>query len=389
MRTLYHLVAKELLLLRRDWHALLLLFVMPVLFILIMSLALRDTFASHGPSALTYYLVNSDGEGLASELAEKLGKNPSFQAQGESGSVGELAARVKSGKAHFVVEIPLGFGKSFLSDSPLPVLIQAGPGVEPAVQKLFEAALREAVSKLYLREKLDEYGASADFGGVDRLVLSRSLYESGGAALPSSVQQNVPAWLVFAMFFIAIPLSTTWVQERAMGTLARLKTIGVSAPLLLLGKLIPYGLINLGQVALMLAVGVYAVPLFGGESLSLGHSPAALLLMALSVSFAAVSFALLVANLVSSSEQATIFTGVCNLVLAALGGIMVPRFVMPLAMQKLSLASPLAWGLEGFLDIFLRQGGVLMVAPRAALLGAFGIACLGLAIFKLGTSRAK
>ncbi len=42
MRTLFPLIRKELIVLRRDWHALLLLFAMPTLFILLMSLALRD-----------------------------------------------------------------------------------------------------------------------------------------------------------------------------------------------------------------------------------------------------------------------------------------------------------------------------------------------------------
>lgn len=101
--------------------------------------------------------------------------------------------------------------------------------------------------------------------------------------------------------------------------------------------------------------------------------------MALAVSFAAVSYALLIANIVSTVEQATILTGVSNLLLAALGGVMVPRFVMPHTMQQLSMASPMAWGLEGFLDVFLRDGNVSTVAPKALLLAGFGAASLLLA----------
>jgi ABC-2 type transport system permease protein len=188
---------------------------------------------------------------------------------------------------------------------------------------------------------------------------------------------------MFAMFFIAIPLSTTWVQERTQGTYARLRSMGVSAGQLLLGKLVPYVCITLLQVLLMLAVGIWLVPLLGGEYLELGHAPAALTLMALAGSFAAVSYALLIANLVSSAEQATIFTGVANLLMAAIGGIMVPRFVMPAAMQAISLYSPMAWGLEGYLDVFLRQGDLATVLPWAAKLAAFGVVCLGAAALSI------
>ncbi|MGH8307469.1 MAG: ABC transporter permease, partial [Gammaproteobacteria bacterium] len=178
-----------------------------------------------------------------------------------------------------------------------------------------------------------------------------------------------------------------WVQERQQGTYARLRSMGLSAKSLLLGKLLPYLGINLLQVVLMLGVGVFVVPWLGGDRLTLGHAPLALCLMALAASFASVAYALLIANLVSTSEQATIFTGVANLLMAAVGGIMVPSFLMPPVMQALSHYSPMAWGLQGFLDVFLRQGGLRMVVPQAALLFGFGIACLVLAGLRLGLQK--
>src|SRR5262249_50735433 len=161
----------------------------------------------------------------------------------------------------------------------------------------------------------------------------------------------------------------------------RLKALGVSRQALLLGKMLPYFAINLLQVVSMLLVGMHVVPLFGGDALALGDSPAALALIAIAVSFASVSYGLLIANVVSTSEQATIFTGVSNLLLAVIGGIMVPRFVMPPTMQDLSLFSPMAWGLEGFLDVFLRHGGVEQVAHWALRLFGFGLAALIAAAF--------
>jgi ABC-2 type transport system permease protein len=92
---------------------------------------------------------------------------------------------------------------------------------------------------------------------------------------------------------------------------------------------------------------------------------------------------------VSSSEQATIFTGAANLLMAALGGIMVPRFLMPPLMQSLSACSPMAWGLDGFLDVFLRQGGVAMAAPEALKLCLFGLGCLAAAALAMRLGKRK
>jgi ABC-2 type transport system permease protein len=198
----------------------------------------------------------------------------------------------------------------------------------------------------------------------------------GKQQTPSSVQQNVPAWLLFAMFFIATPISTALIQERNQRTLDRLVTMDFPSHLLVLGKLIPYLVINLMQVVLMLLVGMYLVPLFGGDRLTLGQSSTGLAIMAVAASLAAVAYGLLVAQIANTTEQATIFTGVCNIIMAALGGVMVPRFIMPPLMQDLTQLSPMAWGLDGFLEILLRNGTVLDVMPRASALLGFALVLL-------------
>jgi ABC-2 type transport system permease protein len=393
-----------LIVLRRDWHALLLLFVMPALFILLMSLALRDKFAVGAGTPFAYFLVNHDSaDALSDTLAAGIRGHHAFRDLGPGAGMQRDRDAVMNGRVQFLVVIPDSFSRTLTADHPAPVSISVSPDADQATAQLFDAGVREALSRVYVKRTMASFmqrfgalvprGALVDGippGALDKLILQRSLYTAGAQPRqPTSVQQNVPAWLVFAMFFVALPLSTTWMQERRQGTFTRLRSLGLSPARLLMAKLVPYYFINLAQVVLMLAVGVYIVPLFGGDALTLGHSAAGLLVMALAVSFAAVSYALLIANIVSSVEQATILTGATNLVLAALGGVMVPRFVMPLAMQKISLASPMAWGLEGFLDIFLRDGDVATVAPKALLLFGFGVASLSSAGILLRRTSGK
>jgi ABC-2 type transport system permease protein len=126
----------------------------------------------------------------------------------------------------------------------------------------------------------------------------------------------------------------------------------------------------------MLLVGVYLVPLLGGEALELGHSPGGLALMAGAISFGAIGYALLISVVARTTEQATVLGGAGSILLGAIGGIMVPKFLMPEAMQTFSWVSPMAWGLEGFLDVLLRQGSARDVLPEAAVMGAFGLIAL-------------
>ena len=388
MGPLLCLVRKEWLLLRRDWHALGLLFLMPTVFILIMSLALQGLFAGHGRVTLSYYLLDGDKGPESAELAQRLASHPEFRFEAAAGSEQDLRAAVRAGKAQFLVLLPAGFGRSLSRGRGLePLRLVAAPSVDPTLMKLFDATLREDAARVYVKvamRALDRaLGSSGSVGpnmdSMDSLVAAPEYEGSAPDSIPTSVQQNVPAWLIFAMFFIAIPLSNTWVQERAQGTYARLLSLGVPRWKLLLGKLLPYMSVNLVQAVLMLAVGLWLVPLLGGDALTLGDAPAALAVMVLAVSFAAVSYALLVANLARSTEQATLLTGVANLFFAVLGGIMVPRFVMPPALRALGGLSPMAWSLEGFLEVFLRHGGLAQVAPSALLLAGFGCLSLGVA----------
>ena len=76
------------------------------------------------------------------------------------------------------------------------------------------------------------------------------------------------------------------------------------------------------------------------------------------------------------SLAVTVLGGAGSILLGAIGGIMVPKFLMPEAMQSVSWVSPMAWGLEGFLDVLLRQGGARDVLPEATAMVAFGLAAL-------------
>ncbi len=375
-------------LLLRDWHALLLLFVMPAAFILVMSLALQNVFSDQQGVNIRYYLINKDDSLISATLVHKLHAMKNFKPSPVNKPVIDLVRQVRSDHVQFLVSIPKGFGADLLSKNPLPIQMLAGPNVEPAVYKLFELLLRETIMRVYIHQRLAimklktiTFGLASDtklsHHDGDKLLHAKSLYHMNGVnQRPSSVQQNVPAWLVFAMFFIAIPLSITWVHEKQQGTYARLRSMGLSTNALLMGKMLPYLGVNLLQVILMLMVGVFVVPWLGGDQLTIGQQPLTLCVVSLSISLAAVSYALLIANAASTSDQAIIITGGGNLLMGAVGGIMVPRFLMPPVMRTLSQYSPMAWGLEGFLDVFLRQGRSGAVALSVSELLVFALICL-------------
>ena len=271
-------------------------------------------------------------------------------------------------------------------EKPLELLVN--PSVTVQTQMVLRGALEAKLAGLRRDALIDRLGGLLEAAGIDKAALKGDdaspvelRYVSRGGRsfkIPSAVQQTVPAWLVFSMFFIVIPISNTFISERGQGTLMRLKSMNVSRVSLIAGKMVPYLFINAIQVLIMIAIGMYVVPFFGGTALTPGNSPGGLALIAAAVSFSAISLALLIASLARTTEQATTIGGVLNIIFGALGGIMVPTFVMPRFMQELANFSPMSWGLEGFLDIFLRDGGAADVLPESLALVLFGVLALAL-----------
>lgn len=189
--------------------------------------------------------------------------------------------------------------------------------------------------------------------------------------------------------FILIPISNTFINEKNFGTISRIRSINLSLFPILLGKIIPYFIVNQIQVVIMILVGIFIVPLFGGDSLIISGNYLLIFCMSSAISLAAICFALFIANISKTTEEATSIGGVTNIVLAALGGIMVPKFVMPQFMQDISSYSPMSWGLEGLLEIFVRGGNFSDIKIYLVYLIIFAITFLLLAymILKKGNNQ--
>jgi ABC-2 type transport system permease protein len=376
------LIRKELLLLARDPHGLLLLFVMPAVFVLIMTFALQNQYAMSQEVELDFYLLNEDGGGLSSAFARQLAAASPLSRVETEADWQKMQVLAQADEVKFLVRVKPGFD-DLLKDRKPAVEVLLAPGTSPVFASVAEARVAELLNRLYLRYRLASLpGVQSNLDAqASDLVETRSLYDNSGE-FPSSVQQNVPAWLLFAMFFIAVPLSTTLINERQQGTLLRLRSMGIGPVRLLAGKVIPFFIVNLLQVVFLFLIGLYLVPAMGGDQLTLGENPEGLVLVSVAASLAAVCYALLVAQIASTIEQATIVSGVLNIIMAALGGVMVPRFLMPEAMQEIGNYSPMSWGLDGFFDILLRNGTVTDVLPEVAALLGFAVLMLCLAVWR-------
>lgn len=391
---LWSLMVKEWRALQRDWHGLIVLFVMPSAFILIMSLALRDTFQTELPAAVRWHFVDDDRSVASAALLQRMQgvEHANHETQAAHAEKG-----LRDGRVALLLEIRHGFETALQKGEQhtVKIVVRTRAGTPLPVVAGFQAHVQRAFATVQAQQLLDQLSPLAQSVGA-QLPNAEQLSQNGllafetiqASAVPyTAVQQSVPAWLIFSMFFVVIPIANIVIAEQQHGTLKRLRSMRVPMTIFLLSKIIPFYVIGLIQTALMLLVGRFVVPLLGGDALQMTAAWWPLWVLVSFTSLAAIALALLIACGAHSTEQATTFGGVANIIMAALGGVMVPKMVMPAEMQTLSSLSPMAWPLDAFMQLFLHQGSWAAIAPAVVKLWGFAVLAFALAVWLLQRRR--
>src|SRR5664279_1987090 len=241
------------------------------------------------------------------------------------------------------------------------------PVMQPAFRQSVEGAFRsvvqviqgeEIVKKLYDAVNQKEIPADLEkqilFGQMP--VIEIPVSRNGSRTIPNASQHNVPAWTIFAMFFIVLTLGGIMVREKNSGSFMRLKTLPASYLYALVSKQLVYMGVTFMQALVIFAIGNKIFPYIGLPVLHLPHDIPALVLVTLVCGYCAVSYAIAVGVFANTPEQSNGFGAISVLILAALGGLLVPSFAMPANLQKIIQLSPLHWALEAYYGLFLEGG---------------------------------
>ncbi|PJA06197.1 MAG: ABC transporter permease [Flavobacteriales bacterium CG_4_10_14_0_2_um_filter_32_8] len=215
--------------------------------------------------------------------------------------------------------------------------------------------------------------------GINQIAATNS----AKMAQPNSTQHNVPAWTIFAMFFMVVSLGSNIVKERLNGSFLRLKTMPTNYLHILSAKMIIYMLVAFLQFALIFSIGMVVFPFINLPQLVLPSSIVAVIFTIFCCSLAAVSYALMIGALAKTQEQSNGFGAISIIIFAALGGIWVPTFVMPNYLQLISNFSPMHWCLEGFYILFLKDGSWTALFPVFGFLLLFSALCQTTTYIKL------
>jgi ABC-2 type transport system permease protein len=180
--------------------------------------------------------------------------------------------------------------------------------------------------------------------------------KDGTRTTPNASQHNVPAWTIFAMFFVIMSLGGSVVREKVSGSFIRLKTLPTNYLVGLLSKQITYLAVTLIQALVIFSIGIWLFPVIGLPPLNLPSDLFALFLVTLVCGWCAVSYSICVGVFANTQEQSNGFGAISIVILACIGGLMVPSFAMQGLAKTLTNISPMHWCLEAYYSLFLQNG---------------------------------
>ncbi len=412
MRKLFASIQKEYRILIRDREGLALMFVMPLVLVFIITILQEKTYQTIGETRVPIVLIDNDMDSVGRAFSQGVKDNNFFEVTlirgADSLQMAETRNDVATGKYQMGIIIPEGTTRSIrnrvvaLVQQQVPSMMNVDtsglrqsvkvdlffdPITKESFRNIIKSNLREFSSKIETRIVFITYSRiidamihqTTDIEYPETPVIEFDegfVCEFGQQTMPNSVQHNVPAWTLFAMFFICIPLAGNIIKERYDGCLDRLKTMPVSYITIMLSKLFMFLVVTMMQAAVIVMVGIWVIPLAGVPQLQLGSNFAGFIFITISAGLAATGYGIMIGSIAKTYMQASTFGAVSTVILAALGGVWIPLYVMTPVMRQISQLSPMNWGIQGYYEYFLRDAAFINMLPHAFKLIGFFFVCI-------------
>ena len=410
---LFNVTYKDLQVFVRDRGALFGLFLMPFVFILVLSLAMQgiqlgDTSATAEPAALPLTVVNNDPQGQAvQEFLAALKATGKVQIVFQDQA--KVEQRMTDAALRYALFIPGDFSTQIAAGQQTTLRLAVHPINDEADVQTVERAIARASREYMLGEYLDagleqmaamqaaspNAGAAFSKERIQQQVVTQQIAAAenplitvvtttparrgddkapAAQALPSYSEFAVVGMTVLFVFMAAQVTARSIFDEKREGTFRRLLASPISKPALLGGKLLPNFILTLIQIAVLFFTGGVVIGLIGLKPLNLNVDLPTLAIISLAAALCSTSLGIFIAALARTEAQVGVFASIALFLAGLLGGSFVPLFLFPEGLEQMARVVPLYWANQAYFGLFFRgQTLVELVPDIAALLGFSGL----------------
>jgi ABC-2 type transport system permease protein len=372
MRRIFYVMWKEVIELRQDPRIFGIIFIAPVVQLAVLGYA-ATTDVRHVPMVI----VDADRSRGSQELISRFTGSGIFQLVDVVSSPDDVDRYLETGKAWMALSIPARYGENLAAGRPagLQVLADGSDASATNIALGYATNLITGYTQELVERRVRASGAPPEQGAGGAIeprvrVWFNPTLESRYFMLPG----------IFALLLLVVTSnlsSMAIVREREIGTLEQLNVTPLGRLEMILGKLLPYGVIGLIDVFIVLIVIVFwfEVPLRGSFWL--------LFAMSLIYLLTTLGLGLFISTISHTQQQAMMTSTFFFLTpMMYLSGFVFPIENMPDIIQPITYLIPLRYFVVILRGIFLKGVGLETLWPQALALLAWGATILALAVMR-------
>lgn len=309
---------------------------------------------------------------------------------------------VRKGKYLGVLVLKKGFKTAMLNNEAIPLELKYDASREMEIgmlQSVLMENLMKGIGEKAIAKNIENYLDTA-FSGLTPNMKKKiaSSFNSGNSSKNNTLVdlkmtsvikdksnktnlgliQAVAGTAIMMLLFSIAEIGGGLLEEKEGGTLKRLLYSPVKPSAILFGKMGAAIVIAISQLFIMFLFAwlAFGLPIF--------KDVPSLLILIFSVAFAVASFGIFLVAIAKSRKQLSGLSSIIILTMSAIGGSMIPLFIMPEIMQKIAVISVNYWGIQGFYDIFYRSLSITEILPRVFVLLGIGLVMsfISLRLFK-------
>ena len=395
MRKLAAFIIKDFKILYRDKLGLIFMFMMPIILAIVIAAVQNSSFELVNNNKIPLIINNKDTGLLSQKLVAAIKEIGLFKINYETPDSNEktIIAKMNSKDALVAIVIPNGFSENLQTKSKIlaaatlknlglksdsissklsgidDISFFYSPVLQASFRQSINGSLQTAIQIVQTKNILDHIynNINGNFPPDSLNYINKSstflineipISRDGNKTIPNATQHNIPAWTIFAMFFVVISLGSSVVREKLSGSFMRLRTLPTHYFFSIISKQFTYLVITILQAAVIFSIGIWLFPVIGLPKLIMPNDLFALFIVTFICGWCAVSYAICIGVFAQTQEQSNGIGAVSVVLMAAVGGILVPSFAMPESFQFIMKLSPLHWCLESYYELFLSRGSL-------------------------------
>ena len=322
--------------------------------------------------SIDMFVVDQDLSTLSHKLVSKFEGSPFYNISGTSFSIDEANKAIEQNKADFILQIPQGFERDLMRENKTNIQLLID-GINGTAASLVNAYSTSVIAD-FNRNIIVDLTQMPQIKDASLIKVDTSFWYNPELNYKIYMLPGILVILVtlVGMFLTAMNI----VREKEIGTMEQLNVTPIKKAEFIIGKLVPFLIIALFELAFGLAIGkiFFHIPMVGSFGLLFGFTLVYLLVV--------LGIGLFISTISSTQQQVMFITFFFMLVFILMSGIFTPTESMPLWAQRVNIINPFYYFMRVIRMILLKGSGFWDISYEFFSLSVYAVSILNLSVWR-------